>query len=111
MASTHETPERGGAPALGGTAYDPLNMEVQHARVPLGAGTRIGSDGYFKPESKGSVCRQVVAGPRNHSCRFTGRVTDRRHFGRGQAVPSRCPTCGSLLQRSEPVKMSCVSRS
>jgi hypothetical protein len=64
MASTHETPERGGAPALGGAAYEPLNMEVQHARVPLGAGTRIGSDGYFKPESKGSVCRQVVAGPR-----------------------------------------------
>jgi len=37
MASTHETPERGGAPALGGAAYEPLDMEVQHARVPLGS--------------------------------------------------------------------------
>ena len=36
MASTHGTPERGGAPALDGAAYEPLNMEVQHARVPLG---------------------------------------------------------------------------
>ena len=34
MASTHETPERGGAPALG--SLRPSNMEVQHARVPLG---------------------------------------------------------------------------
>lgn len=39
--------ERGGAPALCGAAYEPLDVEAQHARVPLGAGTRIGSDGYL----------------------------------------------------------------
>ena len=66
MASTHETPERGGAPALGGAAYEPLDMEVQHAQVPLGGRHPHRIRRQFQPESKGSVCRQVVAGPRNH---------------------------------------------
>jgi len=63
MASTHETPERGGAPALGGELTNPWTWRFNTHESPLGAGTRIGSDGNFKPRSKGSVCRQVVAGP------------------------------------------------
>jgi len=100
MASTHETPERGGAPALGGAAYEPLDMEVQHHESPLGAGTRIGSDGNFKPKSKGSVCRQVVAGPRFEPA--THGFQHQLSRGFEVAFQSLIETTSSFQQRNVP---------